>query len=104
MLRGEVVGFVGHTGLATGPHLHFEVSLGGVKLDPMQTPFGGAPAADPHAGAYAKLRGAVASDGPAPSGRRAAPHSACAPPCDCARNMCRAARKKAAAHAWEMTP
>jgi murein DD-endopeptidase MepM/ murein hydrolase activator NlpD len=65
VLRGEVVGFVGHTGLATGPHLHFEVSLDGVKVDPMQTAFTGAPAADPHAGAYAKLRGALGADTPA---------------------------------------
>jgi murein DD-endopeptidase MepM/ murein hydrolase activator NlpD len=64
VIRGEVVGFVGHTGLATGPHLHFEVSLDGVKVDPMTTPFGGASADDPHSGAYARLRPALAAELP----------------------------------------
>ncbi len=67
--RGQVVGFVGHTGLATGPHLHYEVSLDGEKLDPMKTPFGGAPADDPHQDAYAAaglhLRGALTAESPA---------------------------------------
>lgn len=32
---GSVVAFVGHTGLATGPHLHFELHINGVKCEPM---------------------------------------------------------------------
>ena len=33
--RGDVIGYVGVTGLTTGPHLHYEVHLGGNYLDPM---------------------------------------------------------------------
>jgi len=32
--RGQVVGLVGETGLATGPHLHYGVMKGGVYVDP----------------------------------------------------------------------
>ncbi len=33
--RGQIVGWVGATGLATGPHLHFEIEADGVHVDPM---------------------------------------------------------------------
>ena len=33
--RGEVIGFVGNTGLSTAPHLHYEVMQNGEKVNPI---------------------------------------------------------------------
>lgn len=34
VVRGDLIGWVGSTGLSTGPHVHYEVQLNGVAVDP----------------------------------------------------------------------
>ena len=36
MKQGDPIAFVGATGWATGPHLHYEFKISGIQQDPMK--------------------------------------------------------------------
>ena len=39
VVQGQVIGYVGTTGLSTGPHLHYEMYRGGQRIDPRSVQF-----------------------------------------------------------------
>ena len=44
VIQGDTIGFVGSTGLATGPHLHYEFKIGDTRIDPIKVKL---PSAEP---------------------------------------------------------
>jgi murein DD-endopeptidase MepM/ murein hydrolase activator NlpD len=52
---GDLIGFVGTSGLSTGPHLHFELYAGGQAIDPLGSVTETADASDPDGSAVETL-------------------------------------------------
>ena len=53
---GQLIGRVGQTGLATGPHLHYELKVDGVQINPMTADLPDEPDLSPYQLAQMRVR------------------------------------------------